>query len=156
MRYRGSIVSFVSGAAAVLPCVPLARAQWSVVNLHPPGATRSLATGVQGGQQSGVAVIGGLEVAVGWKGTAAMFVSLNPAGASNSIANDVHYGRQAGYAIIGGSVRASIWSGSAASRIDLHPAVATGGSQVSGMCEFQQVGLMSTQDAAEPVHVPAC
>ncbi|MGI8923404.1 MAG: hypothetical protein ACR2HJ_05090 [Fimbriimonadales bacterium] len=116
-----------------------ANAQWTVVNLHPAGATSSQAYGVDGGQQVGYAIVGGVERASLWTGTAGSWVDLNPAGSTTSKAYDVDAGQQVGWAIVGGVYRASLWSGTAGSWVDLHPAGSTG-SVAWGVHGGQQVG----------------
>lgn len=70
-----------------------ANAQWTVVNLHPDGASASYAYGVSGGQQVGYATVGGFHRASLWSGTAASWVDLNPAGATESLAFGVEGGQ---------------------------------------------------------------
>ena len=84
------------GAAVVVGALTItAQADvWSVVNLHPAGATESQAYGVGGGQQVGYAVVGGVGRASLWTGSAASWVDLNPAGATYSYAYGVYGGQQ--------------------------------------------------------------
>jgi hypothetical protein len=96
-----------------------ANGEWTVVNLHPVGASFSEATGVGGGQQVGVVD----DHASLWSGTAASWVDLHPAGAIRSWAEGVNDGQQVGRAYMGGTAyRASMWSGTAASWASLSPA----------------------------------
>src|SRR5947207_889761 len=107
-----------------------ANAQWTVINLHPAGATRSWAIGVGGGQQVGIAGVGGQSHASLWYGIAASWVDLNPAGAVTSLAQGVSGGQQAGYAWFADPAtnppHAGTWNGTAASWVDLNPAGASG------------------------------
>jgi len=112
------------GLAWMAMAATTASAQWTVVNLHPAGATYSQAYGVGGGQQVGEAGTGGTHAAL-WSGTAASWVDLHPAGANQSVAMGVDGGQQVGWASVpsGFSIlsRASLWSGSATSWVDLTP-----------------------------------
>ena len=91
-----------------------ARAQWTVTNLHPAGATSSHALGVSGGQQVGDVTIDSALHASLWRGTAASWVDLHPPGAASSQARAVDGGQQVGSASIGGPSHAGVWSGTAA------------------------------------------
>ena len=92
-------------------------ASW--VDLNPAGSTQSSAYAVSGGQQAGLATVGGAFHASLWSGTAASWVDLNPAGSTQSYAFGVSGGQQAGSALVGGVYRASLWSGTAVSWEDL-------------------------------------
>ena len=96
-------------------------AQWTVVDLHPAGATASHATAVRDGQQVGWATFAGEDRAVLWAGSAGSFVDLNPTGSTSSYARGTSGGTQVGASM----QKASLWSGSAGSWVDLHPAGAT-------------------------------
>src|SRR5256885_9813905 len=100
-----------------------ASAQLTVINLNPAGATTSSqANSVQGGQQVGYALVGGIARASLWSGTAASWLNLDPISSFGSNANAVDAGQQVGYVNLTGEARASLWSGTAASRVDLQPA----------------------------------
>ncbi len=114
-----------------------ASAQWTVVNLHPAGADNSYALGVSTGEQAGYAVVGGVQHASLWTGTAASWVDLRPDGAGHSIAYGVGDGQQVG-AVVANGLRASLWSGTANSWVDLDPGVFY--SQAAGANGGQQVG----------------
>ena len=116
-----------------------ASGQWTVTNLHVPGASNSRADSVSGNQQSGyVWNSGNDERASLWTGSAGSWVNLNPLGSTRSRAFSANDGRQYGVAVIDGITRAGLWSGSAASWVDLSPAdaidsaiyAAEGGQQV--------------------------
>ncbi len=129
----------VTSNAAILWVCP---GGWTVVRLHPAGATGSLAKAVGGGQQVGQTYDHSGTVsshAVVWSGTAASWVDLNPAGSVWSSADAVDGGQQVGYAVVSGVSRASLWSGTAASRVDLHPAGAES-SWAKGIDGGQQAG----------------
>jgi len=69
-------------------------AGWTVVNLHPAGATSSRAVGVSGGEQVGYAIFNYSAPHAGlWTGTKESWVDLNPAGSSNSYAYGVSGGQ---------------------------------------------------------------
>ena len=104
-----------------------ARAQWSVTNLHPAGASGSRATDVGAGGQVGVVVVEGVSHAAKWSGSAASCVDLHPAwaGATASSATAVDGSQQVGFAYIGGGpgyAQASVWNGAAGSWVSLLPA----------------------------------
>jgi len=96
----------------------------SFVNLHPVGASSSVAYGTSGAQQVGVATIGGELHGALWSGTASSFVDLNPTGVTNSFAYATDGTHQAGTTRVPGNVydRAALWTGNANSFVDLHPA----------------------------------
>lgn len=97
----------------------------SRIDLHPSGASSSIAMDVWGGQQVGsVSYSGGSTGstihAAFWNGTHSSFIDLHPPGSApstTSTAYAVHRGRQCGVA----SNHAGYWTGSAASWVDLHP-----------------------------------
>lgn len=102
-----------------------ARAQWTVVRLHPAGAVASHASGVGGGRQVGYVQVGptvGHIRASIWSGTAGSWVNLHPAGMDYSFCYSVDGSQQVGDAIVNGIDHASVWSGSSASWVDLTPA----------------------------------
>lgn len=126
------------GLVAMLAGIALCRtasAQWTVINLHPDGATASQAWGVDGEQQAGGATVDGVPRAGIWSGTAASWVDLRPAGDPYSYAFGASGGQQVGRAF----EHAALWSGSAASWVDLAP-VGTGSSLARGVGDGQQVG----------------
>jgi hypothetical protein len=134
------------GVAAMVASLMIsagAQAQWTVTNLHPAGATRSEAWAAGGSQQAGYVVVGGINRASLWSGTAATWVDLGPAGSTASFARATSGSQQVGNAVVGGIGHARLWSGTAASGVDLHPvggsssvAYATSGSQQAGSVNF--------------------
>jgi hypothetical protein len=92
-------------------------ASWA--DLHPAAAVESYAFCVQGGQQGGVALVGGSYHACVWTGTAGSFVDLAPPGVSYSTISALYNGMQVGNVQIGVYHHASVWNGSAASWFDL-------------------------------------
>jgi len=135
-RLRCAMCVMVMQSAIASLCV----AQWTVVNLHPVGATESMALGISQGQQVGFAKYSSVSsTAVLWAGSAATAVGLYPVSGGNSTASGVWNGQQAGGALVGGVVHASVWSGTIASRVDLNPMGASY-SQASAIRGGQQVG----------------
>lgn len=92
------------------------------IDLHPPGASYSVARGIGDGQQAGEAGFGNIPRAYVWSGSAASGINLHPPGVDQSSAQDADRGVQVGYTRTGSISRAALWSGSAASYVDLHPA----------------------------------
>lgn len=152
LAFSSGLILLVAGLFVWLAAP--ARAEWTVVNLHPAGASYSSAVAVHSGQQVGHVIIGGVRRASLWNGTAVSWVDLHPPGANWSEALDVHAGQQVGHARIGDifqPFRASLWSGTAASRVDLHPAAASGGtvaqsSYAYGISAGTQVGNAFVDD----------
>jgi len=118
-----------------------ASAQWTVVNLHPDGATESGANAVFGEQQVGYAIVGGSNRASLWSGSAASWADLTPASATESYAYGLEGNLQVGWARVSGAQHASLWNGSAASWVDLHPSWATS-SAACGIGDGRQVGMV--------------
>ncbi|CAG1010327.1 hypothetical protein PHYC_03831 [Phycisphaerales bacterium] len=125
-----------------------APSEWTVVNLHPAGATESNAWSVHSGQQVGYAIVGGVARASLWRGDSASWVDLNPPGVSDSYAYGVSNGRQVGRVGLnnGLTYHASLWSGTAASWVDLNPAGASS-SEAHGISGGQQVGNAAFYEA---------
>jgi hypothetical protein len=99
-----------------------AGAQWSVVNLHPVGATQSWAAGVRDGQLVGSAVVGGVERACLWSGSSLTWTDLHPPGAEASRATSTSGSQQAGFALsVDSRMLAGLWSGTSTSYTDLSP-----------------------------------
>lgn len=127
-------------ASALALCIAInARAQWSVINLHPTGVASAVARGVHDGKQVGESYLSGKWRASLWSGTAASWVNLHPAGATESFARGVGGGQQVGEARVGIDWHASLWSGTAASWVSLHPSGADD-SYATGVSGTQQVG----------------
>lgn len=138
---RAGRVSAVMSLAAALFAGAMtsgAHAQWSVVRLHPQGATQSTCGAVNGGQQAGQVTVAGDPRAALWTGSDGSWVDLTPAGYSASSASGLDGAHQVGSTWM--SVwHAALWTGSAASWIDLHPSWATE-SWATGVSNGQQVG----------------
>ncbi len=117
----------------------------SMVNLHPPGSTRSLVQGGGDGQQVGRASFTSLTVptrAMLWTGSASSMVDLHPEGWAFSEAFDAAGGQQVGVAQFSAAFVSSavMWTGSAESFVRLDPPNGTGASQALGTDGVQQVG----------------
>lgn len=117
----------------------------SIVNLHPPGATRSLVWGGGDGQQVGRASFASLTVptrAMLWAGSAGSAVDLHPAGWAFSEAHDAADGQQVGVAQFSSAfvTSAVMWTGTAESFVRLDPPTGTGASRALGTDGVQQVG----------------
>lgn len=118
-----------------------ASAQFTVVNLHPTGASESSAWGGSGGQQVGNSVVGATRIASIWSGDAASHQQLPSPGFTNSAAYGAWGDSQVGYIGNGSTVyRAALWNGPANPVIDLH----AGGtySVASAVHGNQQVGTV--------------
>jgi hypothetical protein len=116
-----------------------AGAEWTVVNLHPAGASVSYLRDVHSGRQIGDVVHSGIAHASLWSGTSASWTSLQPIGVTWSEMYGMDADHQVGRARVGGVFHASLWGGSAGSWIDLHPA-SSEGSVAFGVHGDQQVG----------------
>ncbi len=132
-------------ALAALTAPITARAQWTVTNLHPLGATQSSCLGAGGGQQAGKAFVSGFGHAGLWNRGATTWTDLNPAGATESVAWASDGVQQVGSARIAGTTRASLWSGTATSWVDLQP-VGARFSVVRGIGGGQQAGEATFND----------
>jgi hypothetical protein len=139
MRTHTSGVSRLAMVLCAGGVVSAAKAQsWTVINLHPAGATNSECRGVYAGQQAGVANNAG--AAYVWSGSAATAVKLTPAvpgQASTGITSTlgefgvggcVASGQQGGAVSVlspsqgvGSFSHASLWNGTPGSWVSLHP-----------------------------------
>jgi len=113
--------SCIFATVAVLLLAVSADAQWTVINLHPAGATSSRAGSVRDGKQGGSVVIDGVTRATIWSGSVGSRVDLHPVGAASSTAGVVDGGYQVGRAHFDGVSHAGYWTGTAASWVDLNP-----------------------------------
>jgi len=118
----------------------------SYVNLHPSGATESVAYATDGMRQWGFVTAPtpqGVQSTAGyWTGSASSFVSINPGPAWNSAVLGVGGGQQVGYSLIPGMQQphATIWAGTSASWQDLHPLPGSGSSYLYATAGTMQVG----------------
>ncbi|MFO0832015.1 MAG: hypothetical protein U0637_09245 [Phycisphaerales bacterium] len=119
-----------SGFAAIITASGLATTafgQWTVISLHPNGATSSEATSVHGAEQAGMWNFH--QGALVWHGSAGSVLRLPDAGNPTAVANAVNSGNQSGTIDVGTGVdartHAVIWSGPAHAIVDLHPAPGT-------------------------------
>ena len=140
-------------AAAAVFCaggvVSTASAQWTVINLHPTGATSSEARSISGAQQAGLAqyTLGALL----WTGSNISVVKLAPGAGQASVANGVAGGRQSGNLTVDTGINArthaAIWSGTQQSLVDLHPgALVAVHSLIAAMDETTQGGSFLAPD----------
>jgi hypothetical protein len=119
---RNALLRMIEPLALSCACMatPTAAAQWTVINLHPEGATMSRAHGIDAGEQVGEARFGNVIHASRWLGSAASWVSLHPEGATLSQAYGVSDGVQVGRTSIDEDLPiASVWNGSARTWIGL-------------------------------------
>jgi hypothetical protein len=140
VRRAAAVTAAAVGASAAL-------ADWTVVFLHPEGATSSSAEAVDGNVQVGTARFGNEFRAYLWRGSAASGVELHQPGALYS------YGNGAGGGLQAGSVfqHAALWSGTAASWVDLHPPEAYN-SFARGTDGVEQVGMAMVPLDSAPHH----
>src|SRR6187401_2453849 len=111
----------------------VAHAQWTVVYLHPAGATNSRVHGSDGGRQVGYAVFGTSERASLWSGSAESRVDASPAaggGGARAVSGTLIIGIRQSHA--------AVWTPGGAS-VDLNPPESTESSCEGGDAE-QQVG----------------
>ena len=90
-----------------------AKAQFQVTftDLNPVGATESRARAVEGTRQVGTAVLGGMNHAALWSGSAESFTDLHPAGPVSSEAFGLSDSQQCGYVMINNTTpHAALWS----------------------------------------------
>ncbi len=99
---------------------------WTVVNLHPAGATGSTGRGARGDQQVGRVSFGGDHRAAIWTSTPEGWVDLDPAAGGTSLAAACTPTHQVGFVLYTpGGFHAAYWNGTAQSYVDLHPAGAS-------------------------------
>ncbi len=115
--------------------------EWA--DLHPPSSDHSVAYGVAGDQQVGMAYFGSSQHAGMWLGTADSWRDLHPQGYPRSHAYCTDGVTQGGMVMVGTIEHASIWTGSSESWTDLHPGEAAGFSMVVGIGRGMQVGAVT-------------
>jgi len=108
----------LTAAATIAGLAGTASAQWTTINLHPPGEGASMALGVSNGQQVGFAS-SNFDNAYLWTGTAMSAVNLNSSVATT--ATCVSAGVQGGIIDLGVAYHACLWTGTPGSLVDLHP-----------------------------------
>lgn len=135
----------------MIACSGLAYADWTVVDLNPPGSAGSFIWGGGATEQVGGATINGSSGAAVWYGTSASAKSLHPAGAVYSRGWAGGDGQQVGWVEqVQNARRASLWTGTADSYVDLHPNSAIN-SQAHGARGGQQVGYATYNSYFEAV-----
>jgi hypothetical protein len=119
-RHHHARLLLAAGAALGLMGTQALAQQWTAINLHPAGATSSVAEDVEG-----VVQIGTLDVdqkAVVWRSSAWSVRSLNPGANFRSTGRAIDGGQQVGQAgALTSPGRAALWNGTAQSWVDLHP-----------------------------------
>lgn len=132
--FRGLVVATVTAGTCAS-----ARAQWSVVVLHPEGARWSECRAVSPTVQVGLARFPHPNIMsppVLWTGSSSSWVSLSPQPGLIGEVYAVAGGQQAGHL----NGQASIWSASAATHVGLNPAWAGGGSKTFATDGTTQAG----------------
>jgi hypothetical protein len=114
MKMRNAVA--LSAAIALFCFGNQANASWTVINLHPAGATESYAYGVHGNQQVGTARVSGEFRASLWTGSAGSWVNL-----SGSNDGALLYGVSGGQQVGGMVANAFLWHGTVQSAVNLHP-----------------------------------
>lgn len=137
-----SLLAAVALCAAAVADVP----HYTVVILHPEGASGSTGLGIAVGQQVGASPFDAIAHAVLWSGTAASMVDLDPGVGFSSAATATDGEFQGGYLLVKDDdvarFRAALWHGTAASYVSLHP----NGASDSGVSDMEggiQVGNVS-------------
>jgi hypothetical protein len=140
--------TFVAGAIVVLCAggTAFGQASWTVVRLHPPGATASSAVGVDGTSVVGSVLTGSQTIAALWNLPSNVPTDLTPVGIFGGEVAAAGGGQQVGYLdrnLQPGLVRprAVLWRGTAASFVDLTSPVGTAGTRAFGVGGGQQVGV---------------
>jgi hypothetical protein len=135
VAWLGALISAAPSALAA----STAQADWTVIELHPAGASDSWIEEGRGSSQVGSAIFGGSIRAILWSGSSGSSVDLTPAGTSSAQALCVDGIQQFGFSVVGGALHASMWSGTAASWVGMNP---TGASEsiVSSSGSGQQCG----------------
>lgn len=135
--------------APILAIAPMflaaaARAQWTVVNLHPSNASRSFAYTSFGNQQYGSVRVNNRYRAAQWYGAASTLYDLNPPNCTWSQIVAAAPGRQVGVALLGDRFCATLWTGNTVT--NLHPSPGFPDSEGRGCSATNQVGLVTYGD----------
>jgi hypothetical protein len=137
----------IQTASLLVALTGIARAQWTVTNLHPAGATRSEIQGVTGTSQYGYAIVAGVTSASTWSGTPTSWVNLHPQNAAGSVISgsdgSIHYGQ-----VIAPNGRAAMWVGNSTNWTNLNPFGAAG-SAISAAVDGRQVGIAGLNNTAQ-------
>lgn len=125
--------------AACIAIANGARAEWTVVFLHPEGAEWSVVYAASGSVQAGIRHVQS-DSPVLWHGAAESLPDLTPAWATGGRIYGMDAHRQVG--LVGNSMfgHAGLWSGSPESCIDLDPGAPYIGSEAFALAGNQQVG----------------
>jgi hypothetical protein len=138
--------AIVAAALACSSAAALARAQWTVTLMHPPGAAQSAILGFGSGQPTGYIQVGSATRAALWQELGPSVIDLDPGLGAPSLASGAGGGQQVGAT----ANAASLWLGSAQTWINLAPtsAYASSAAATDGV---HQVGWTTTA-ADEPRH----
>ena len=145
-KSRLTIPSASLALVALLAAAPVHAQTVVVTNLHPAGATSSVANATTGTQQAGSAKFGGNPCAVIWAGTAPSFQKLHPDDASSSVleatSGDKQFGVVYGSGVFG---HAAVFAGTKV-YTDLHPTMvaAATGSYITSHAGSIQGGYINT------------
>src|SRR5438105_3856813 len=99
LHKRTVILNILAFLAWLLLCGASARAQYTVISLHPAGFAWSLSSNTSGWQQVRLGTSSDRSThphALLWNGSAASVVDLHPAGFTNSFATGISGGKQVG------------------------------------------------------------
>lgn len=135
-RLIPTVLSTAAAASLMLVALPL-HAQYTSVNLTPPGGAPARLNGVAGGQQAGAFGITSHGLLL--LGTATSAVDLHPAGFINSQATATDGVQQCGYGQITDLNEGILWEGAASPAINLTPSVYNQ-SYCFGVYHGQQIG----------------
>ena len=140
--------TFVAGAIVVLCAggTAFGQASWTVVRLHPPGATASSAVGVDGTSVVGSVLTGSQTIAALWNLPSNVPMDLTPVGIFGGEVAAAGGGQQVGVSRFGTLSSnpqgfASLWSGTAESFVNLHDATRMSDSVAYATDGVQQVGV---------------
>ena len=133
IRPRAALITLAATAGTV------ARAQWTVTHLAPTGSTQSFTMATAKDSQAKSTVVGGVNRAALWNGSASTWVDLHPQAVPYSVAFATSGTQQAGWTFFDNERHACAWGGSSASMVDLNPAGATQSKAVATN-GWQQVG----------------
>ncbi len=122
IKSRIALPSASLALSAMLAAAPVLAQTVTVTNLHPAGASQSVAYATTGTQQVGYATFDNSQQAAIWSGTLESFQDVNPDDASASVLNATSGEKQFGAAYSDIFARAAIFSGGK-TYIPLHPTI---------------------------------
>lgn len=140
-RFSQQRLYVCAAASLILLALPL-HAQYTSINLSPPGGAPARLNGIAGGQQAGA--FGTTSHALLVAGTAISAVDLHPtAGFANSLATSTDGVQQCGYGLVTTLNQALLWSGTASPYTNLTPS-SFNQSYCFGVYHGQQVGWVES------------